>query len=554
MEPTRVPRSQPGQAAAIPKTSPRDTARTSLVDAIEAYVEQPRFHRARWGIVVDDLDRGRLLYARNAHDLFIPASNAKLYTAALALDTLGPDYRFRTSLYATRRADARGVLHGNLILLGRGDPGLGMTSDGGISDAWADHLASILAQRGVRHITGDVIADDTWYAGPPYGSGWELDDALGGYAPPVSALSVQDNAFRLFVGGKGACCTLRIEPYTGTGVQLVSSLQRSVDGNYDPLGLYRPQGSTRLYVFGSRPDTWQPRKFVLAVPEPARMAGRLLVQSLERYGIRVDGHVRTRHWPHSSFDPQQPGIVHVTDVRSPPLRELVQHMLKKSDNLYAQLLLLAVGKQQQALGSCPDRLHPPTLTAAWGLCAYRLWLQRIGIAPGSALLEEGSGLSRKDRVTPSATVHLLEWIHRQPFADVIRSALPVAGVDGTLQYRMLDSDAAGNLEAKTGTLHLAYTLSGYVRAANGHLLAFSIMLNAYARPREADGRWKAEAPDDDLDAIALMIAGYGRVPLDHPATGTVRQPSAHRVPLTTGTGDARPQEENGSAKTGPRPR
>lgn len=516
------------ESAAMPATAgsvqPAADARAHLADAIDAFIAQPRFRHARWGIEVRDLDTGRTLYAHQAHKLFIPASNAKLYIAALALDTLGPDHRFHTSLYATRHPNARGVMKGDLVLAGRGDPGLGMALQGdkAVPDpAWADQLAAALVQRGIRRVTGDLIADDTWYAGPPYGAGWEIDDALGGYAPPVSALSVQDNAFSLRIGGNGSCCNVEVDP-ADVGVDVVDRLRRGVDGSYDPLGLYRPPGSDRLYVIGSRPPSRWPRTFTLAAPDPARLAGALLLDALKRRGIRLDGNIRVRHWPEQPAAGAQRHMLRITDVRSAPLQLLVRHMLKESDNLYAQLLLLAVGKRQQAAGTCDDQPHPPTLTAGWGLCAMRAWLQGIGIAPGATQFEEGSGLSRKDRVTPDATVSLLEWVARQPFADAFGAALPVAGVDGTLENRLRDGPAAGNLRAKTGTLHLAYTLSGYVHAANGDRLAFSIMLNGYAAPTTPGGSPAGDPPTREIDAIARLVTGYGQVPLAAPVAAPAR--------------------------------
>jgi D-alanyl-D-alanine carboxypeptidase/D-alanyl-D-alanine-endopeptidase (penicillin-binding protein 4) len=125
------------------------------------------------------------------------------------------------------------------------------------------------------------------------------------------------------------------------------------------------------------------------------------------------------------------------------------------------------------------------------------------------MFNEGSGLSREDLVTPAATVKLLAWIARQPFANVLRSALPVAGIDGTLQYRMRDNAATDNVQAKTGTLSHVYTLSGFVTDAAGERLAFSVMLNRYLRPTDELGRNLQPSPQSDLDAIATMLASHG---------------------------------------------
>jgi D-alanyl-D-alanine carboxypeptidase/D-alanyl-D-alanine-endopeptidase (penicillin-binding protein 4) len=139
----------------------------------------------------------------------------------------------------------------------------------------------------------------------------------------------------------------------------------------------------------------------------------------------------------------------------------------------------------------------------------RAFLAGIGIGKGEAAFGDGAGLSRHDLVTPSATVKLLAWITRQPFANVLRDALPVAGIDGTLEYRMRDGAAAGNVRAKTGTLSHVYTLSGFVTDAAGERLLFSLMLNRYLRPTDELGRNVQPSPQSDLDAIATMLATRG---------------------------------------------
>lgn len=508
---------------------PSDTAGERLADAIDGYIDQPRFAHADWGISVINADTRAQIYAHRAGKLFIPASNTKLYTAALALRTLGAGFRFRTTLFATRHPDGRGVLHGDLVLYGRGDPSLGSGTDTQSPMAWADQLAGILRTRGVHRVEGDLIADDTFYAGPPFGAGWEANDLESGFAAEPAALSVQGNTFTLALGGNGACCTARVDP-AAAGVHVVNLLHAPARSNSpgavaEPLGLYRAPGSDRLYVFGTRPATQAPRIFTLAAPDPARLAGGLLTDALTRQHIQFLGKVRTLHWPQPGALDTGHALLRVSDIRSQPLKDLVTHMLKTSDNLYAQLLFMAAGKRYARSGTCPGRTRPPTLAADWGACAMRVMLRDIGMPPGSAHFEEGSGLSRKDLVTPDATTFLLAWIDRQPFATVIHHALPLAGVDGTLEYRLRGPLTRGRIQAKTGTLHYAYALSGYVTAANGTHLAFSIMLNNYARPDDAGSIPEAPRPEHDLDAIARAIAGYGRMV---PPAGPVHAADAGR--------------------------
>jgi D-alanyl-D-alanine carboxypeptidase/D-alanyl-D-alanine-endopeptidase (penicillin-binding protein 4) len=482
-----------------------------LAARIDALLAQPRFATAHWGIEVASLDSGRTLYAHNADKLAIPASNAKLYTTVLALSELGPRYRFSTSLYATARA-RNGVLDGDLILYGCGDPSLGSGSDTEAPTAWADRLAAAVAGRGIRQVRGALVADDTLFSGSRIGAGWAAADLQSSYAPPASALSVQENVFTLRVGiDGGQCCATSVNPSVA-GVRIANLTQTLPAGSAADIGLHRPPGSNLLYVYGGLPANAGPRHYTLAAPDPALMAAGLLQDALARHGIRVDGGLRALHWPQRDDAMDDPGLVHIADLRSPPLADIVRHTLKHSDNLYAQLLLLQVGARTEQAGTCTDVVRAPRTTAGWGACAMRALLRRIGIDGNAVLYEEGSGLSRRDLITPAATTRLLAWASRQPFAAVLRDALPIAGVDGTLHSRMRNSVAAGNVRAKTGTLRYTDALSGYVTDAAGEPLVFSLLLNNYRRPTDAQGHPVGPTARNDLDAVATMIAGHAGAP------------------------------------------
>lgn len=487
-------------ASTIPSAASPRFAPSSLADGIDAFVSQPRFARAQWGIDVVALDSGQTLYRRDADALFLPASNAKLFTAALALQALGADARFSTTLYATAAPRADGSVPGDLVLYGGGDPSLG---DRDVSPDWAGHLADALAARGVRRIRGNLVADDTYFAGPPFGEGWEALDLQTGYGAGAGALGVQDNALHVKVAREGArCCAVTVvSPHSGLRVV-------NLTGSTAPLNLYRPPGSGVLYASGRlRPNT--PRAtFTLSAPDGALFAANQLREALSQRGIAVDGSVRTVHWPET--DPALArNPFEIASVASPPLSQLLVHMMKHSDNRYAQMLLQQVGVATARTGVCADRAGPPATSAEWGACAMRAFLARIGIGKGEATLDDGAGLSRQDLVTPAATVKVLAWVARQPFADVLREALPLAGVDGTLKHRMRGGAAAENVQAKTGTLSHVYTLSGYVTNAAGQRLAFSLLLNRYVRPTDDVGRHIRPSPQSDLDAIATMLAGSG---------------------------------------------
>jgi len=479
--------------------SPRNVP-SSLAEGIDAYISQPRFAHAQWGIDVVSLDNDTTLYRRNADSLFLPASNAKLYTSALALQTLGADARFSTTLYATAAPRADGTLAGDLILYGGGDPSLGNPE---ASPDWATRFAEALAARGVRRVRGNLIADDTYFAGPLFGDGWEALDLQTDYGAQAGALGARNNVVRVKVARKGSrCCNVTVDP-SQSGMHVVN-----LTGSAAPLSLYRPPGSDVLYVTGSLRAN-QPRgSYARSAPDGALFAGNLLRDALAQQGIALDGSVRALHWPEpdAALSNNPTAIVSIT---SPPLSQLLVHMLKHSDNRYAQMLLQQVGVATARSGVCADRAEPPRTSAAWGACAMRAFLGRIGIDHGEAMFNDGSGLSREDLVTPAATIKLLAWIARQPFANVLRDALPVAGIDGTLKYRMRSGAATDNVQAKTGTLTHVYTLSGFVTDAAGERLAFSLMLNRYQRPTDAFGRNSQPSPQSDLDAIATMLAEHG---------------------------------------------
>jgi len=467
---------------------------TTLAARIDAHIGEPRFAAAEWGIAVVSLDDGRTLYTHRADRLLQPASTAKLFTAALALSTLGADYRLPTRLLAGG-AIANGRLDGPLILYGMGDPTLG-TAD--TSADWADQLAGQLAAHGVRRVHGNVIADDSHFRGPLTGSGWEAGDLQSAFAAPASALSVNENSVRVTVAPAaraGQPAQVTLDP-ADAGLLVENALVTVPARAHDDISLYRAPGSTTLQAFGSVATGAAPRRYSLALPDPAAVAGARLLQALRHRHIRVDGKLLVRHWPESDGGLPM-GASIVAEVLSPPLGEILHRGLKRSQNLYLQNLLLAVGASPLA--------DAPVSTGFVGseqraIETLHHLLDKIGVPPWASVLVEGSGLARRDLVTPNALARLLVYLAAQPQAALLREALPIAGVDGSLAWRMRGTAAQGNVHAKTGSMAYVQCLAGYVTSAAGERLAFAIMLNNYV---PAPGAPRASA---EVDAIAVMLA------------------------------------------------
>ncbi|HET6807000.1 MAG TPA: D-alanyl-D-alanine carboxypeptidase/D-alanyl-D-alanine-endopeptidase [Frateuria sp.] len=464
--------------------------------AIDARISQPRFAAARWGIAVVSLDSGRTLYTHDADKLFQPASTAKLYTAALVLNGMDAGYRIPTRVLGAA-PDRHGRVSGPLVLYGMGDPSLG--TDPSTAD-WAGSLAGQLATAGVRRVRGDLVADASYFAGPSIGSGWEASDLLAGFAAPASALSVDENQVRLTVtpaARTGQPATLAFDPAIAA-MPLAGGLLTAPADTPGDVNFFRAPGGQRLEAFGSVPVLSSPRSYRLAMPDPAQVAGNALLQALRSRGIVVDGRLRTVHWPRQTA--RRTNMSVLAQVESPPLATLLREGLKRSQNLYLQNLLQLAGTRAHATAVDDPAAPAGFLGAAdWGIHALRQLLDRIGILPSASLIGEGTGLSRRDLSTPGALARLLVFLANGPDAAAVRDMLPVAGVDGTLAWRMRGTAAAGNVHAKTGSMTYVNGLAGYVTSAAGEHLAFAILLNDYDPP---DGT----SASADVDAVAILLA------------------------------------------------
>lgn len=490
----------PPLAAADASAVPATATPPALAAQIDAIADQPRYAAAGWGIAVVELDSGRTLYARRADKLMQPASTAKLFTAALTLATLDPGARIPTQLLSAATI-RHGRLDGPLLLYGRGDPTLGTP---GANPDWADALAAQLAARGIHAVRGDLVVDTSYFAGPALGSGWEASDLLGWFAAPATALSVHENNVALTVtpaARAGLPPRLAFEPALAAP-PLANTLSTAPPHSADDINLYRAPGDATVHAFGSIAAGTPARTYRLAIPDPARQAGDELRAALARHGIRLHGELRVLGWPQRD-DALRANTQVLAEVQSPPIAEILKQGLKRSQNLYLQNLLQIDGvSAQAAAASLPDPPRGFLGSAAWGLRALHALLERIGIAPASVLLEEGTGLSRGDVVTPAALVQLLQYLAAQPYAAQLRDMLPVAGVDGTLEWRLRDGPATDKVQAKTGSMTRVHSLAGYVTTASGRQLAFAILLNDYQRgPDEPHA-------DRDIDAIVQLLAAY----------------------------------------------
>jgi D-alanyl-D-alanine carboxypeptidase/D-alanyl-D-alanine-endopeptidase (penicillin-binding protein 4) len=464
----------------------------ALGAGIRQIIEAPRFRAATWGIEVVSLDTGRVLFEHNAGKYLVPASNTKLFTAAMALQELGPALRIRTSLYGSARPGADGTLRGDLILFGRGDPTLMRPWKGGPFQADPmEALAQQLQDQGVRAIQGDLVGDDSYFAEPPYGPGWEWEDLKFAYGAEPTALTLHHNVVDLWVypaPAAGQPCFLFAQPGQGL-IPFRNDTRTAAAG--PGIRAERLPGESSIRVTGSLAPGSAPVRLTMTVHDAALWSAGLLRRALARRGIEVLGQVKSAHYQDREPPLETARLVELGHLDSPPLLEILRELLKNSNNLYAQLTLLQAGARRSGQAG----------TVHQGLLAMAAWMARAGLRPEDSVLEEGSGLSRKNLLKPDGIIQLLAYMDRQPEAASFRALLPLAGVDGTLRLRMQGGAAQGNLSAKTGTMRNTHALSGYVTSAGGERLAFAILLN------NDHGAASGEpAAPSVLDRIAELLA------------------------------------------------
>lgn len=501
-------------AASRPSAAKRRAAAgpRGLDRRIEAILERTAAGRGSWGIEVARLRDGKVLYARDAHQLFLPASNLKLFTTAAVLEKLGPDFVFHTTVESGAR-DGTGRVP-SLVLNGRGDPTLASRflpyqveprkrSPTETLAVFADLAAQVRAAD-IREVTGDIVADDSYFLFEPYSGDWSVEDLEWGYGAPVTALAFNDNELSVRVqaaAGVGEAAKVSIEPvpdyYT-----VMSRMRTFAAGIPKRISIFRDSGSKELHIWGGVPLGTDEEEDPISIDDPPRLAGELLKRSLEAQGVTVQGQVRVRHITQFDLsrgddDPPPPPAQGAVRARhdSLPLREDIKVINKISQNLHAEMLLRTLAANGGRTGSLEG-----------GREELQKFAAAAGIPADETNFADGSGLSRKNLIAPDAIVRLLEYMARSPRFAAYFDSLPVAGVDGTLADRFHRTPAEGRIHAKTGTLEHVNALSGYMDLPSGERLVFSVLGSSQPLGSK-DGE---EVVDQTALAILAWFARSGR--------------------------------------------
>lgn len=465
-------------------------ARAALSRTIDSMVNAPEFRSASWGVLIVDPVAGDTLYSHNATKLFIPASNQKLVSSSVILEQLGPDYRYRTT-FGVRGTVAGETLAGDLAVIGRGDPTM---SDHMKRDAMQPlrDIADSLWQRGIRHITGSVVPAGNAFPGPVAGYGWPWDGLDASSYAGVDELLFNEGLSTIrvragaSVGDSAAIETkpARTFPRVRNTVVTVAPPVAAGGGEAPtpPAGRGWGRGSPGTHLSAYHDTTTagvvvvargeivlgDSAALVIAQHDPDGAYVAALTEALRDRGLSVDGQ------PARAESERVDSMFTVVSV---PLREILPMILKPSQNQIAEVFLRTIGLERTGVG-----------TADSGRRVIERQFADWKIPSDGFVVRDGSGLSRNDYLSPEAIVDILDVMRRSPNFDVFYQALPIAGVDGTIGGRMRDTPAQGNLHAKTGTLPMVRSLSGYVHTADGRLLEFSILCNAWTTPQASVDR------------------------------------------------------------------
>jgi len=431
-----------------------------------------------WSLYVLDTESNRVLVDVNSQKTLAPASNLKILVSAVALDLLGEDKTFNTTLEYSGKIDKDGILQGDLYIRGEGDPTLGSSEMSGVLslDSLLDHWVHQITSKGIVRINGNIIADDSYLDYMPLSSGWYWSDIGNYYAANTSGLCINENLYHLyFKPGKwvgSPAKVLRTVPVV-QGLTFFNHMKTGSAGSGDNGFIYAAPWQYLHQLEGTIPAGVKEFKIKGALPDPAKFASQSLHKKLLAGNILINGSPLTIREVKRATTKRK--LIYSSP--SPPLKDIIYRLNKKSVNLYSDQLLKIIGKEITGTGSYKK-----------GFSVIENWLEEKNIYSEGLSLNDGSGLSRANTTSTRLFAEMLQRIYREPYFESFYNSLSIAGDPGDIGYMKnmgRGTRAAKNLRAKTGSITRVRAHSGYVSTQSGKFLSFSMIANNYKGSRRS---------------------------------------------------------------------
>ncbi|WP_262306891.1 D-alanyl-D-alanine carboxypeptidase/D-alanyl-D-alanine-endopeptidase [Neobacillus niacini] len=471
------------------------TKEEQLSQLLQAYAQQLKTNANSEGMSVGyevySLDDNKTTASYQPDQTFVPASVFKLLVTATTVSKWPKDMTIPTKVFTTGNLSNSGVLNGDIILKGYGDPTL--------TAAKLDTLAMAIAAQGIQKVNGNVVVDESYFDDQLLGEEWMWDDEPYYYTAQMSALSVKENAINVNVKsgkeiGESPAVTIDLAPDYFT----VVNTAKTVAGNKASLSVDRTLGKNEIVVSGTigKDYTASGTNTTLTVHDPSPFTGSVFRDLLLKQGITFKNKSAVVKGTTAE------NAREVAAVESAQLDDMLTNMMKNSNNFYAEMLTKQIGAKEAGTGS----------TAAGANVIHQFLVNELGVED-NFIQKDGSGLTRLDHISPHAYIELLKGMYNSPERDRFISFLPIAGKDGTLKNRMKNTAAEGKVKAKTGSMSGVNSLAGYATAKNGQTFAFSILLN---------GIYKSAYATNLQNDIAIALAKYPELP-NPPAVTPVQQ-------------------------------
>jgi len=440
---------------------------------------------ASTGVRIIDVASGEVLYSYHPDDVLSVASNAKLVTTSAALDLLGPNFELSTTL-AARGEIKEGTLCGDLILIGKGDPSISVHWTGADVTAPLRKFASDVKAAGINTVTGDIVADDLYFDREFLCPSWPETQWIQWYEAPVAAMAFNDNCVDVTVGpgaSVGSPAELVYAPAVGY-VNLLNDIKTIAVRKGHGYAFRRVINSNDVTARGGYYIKAGPANDNFTIYDPSMYLATALRKALEDAGVKVSGKVRLME----KFEVETLATTRKLSANRISLAEAVKYCNLHSQNLYAEMIFKTLGREVAGEGSF-----------AGGAKAVDRFLSKVGVGAGMQAIADGSGLSRETRYSAKVMTEVLRYMYTSRGNVALRDSMPLAGYDGTMEKRLTEPEYRGKVRAKTGYILGTSALSGYVRAANGKMLAFSIVFNHF----KGGNRYVAKPLQDNICRILV---------------------------------------------------